>query len=161
MVILSKTERAYLNGEREFTKAQIRCIKSRLNKKVRLAEEELQNFYKNRNDCNTASEICNGQLPLKLRNTNKNGAGSGTFALPSRREAREGTISNPRVLSDMGLAIPRPTRLGDPRSFGMRFPLNIILTSLLEDMFSFISSLFEATFLQLAARFLLHAARYC
>ena len=25
-------------------------------------------------------------------------------------------ISNPRVLSDMGLAIPRPTRLGDPRS---------------------------------------------
>ncbi len=23
--------------------------------------------------------------------------------------------SNPRVLSDMGLAIPRPTRLGDPR----------------------------------------------
>jgi hypothetical protein len=70
-------------------------------------------------------------------------------------------ISNPRVLSDMGLAIPRPTRLGDPRSFGKRFPLNIILTSLLEDMFSFISSLAEATFLQLAARFLLHAARYC
>ncbi len=26
-----------------------------------------------------------------------------------------GTL-NPRVLSDMGLAIPRPTRLGDPRS---------------------------------------------
>jgi hypothetical protein len=24
--------------------------------------------------------------------------------------------SNPRVLSNMGLAIPRPTRLGDPRS---------------------------------------------
>ena len=23
--------------------------------------------------------------------------------------------SNPRVLSNMGLAIPRPTRLGDPR----------------------------------------------
>jgi hypothetical protein len=25
--------------------------------------------------------------------------------------------SNPRVLSNMGLAIPRPTRLGDPRSY--------------------------------------------
>ncbi len=24
--------------------------------------------------------------------------------------------SNPRVLADMGLAIPRPTRLGDPRT---------------------------------------------
>jgi hypothetical protein len=29
-------------------------------------------------------------------------------------------ISNPRVLSDMGLAIPRPTRLGDPRSVCLR-----------------------------------------
>jgi hypothetical protein len=39
----------------------------------------------------------------------EDGAGSGTFVPPS------GSISNPRVLSDMGLAIPRPTRLGDPR----------------------------------------------
>ena len=39
----------------------------------------------------------------------EHGAGSGTFVPPS------GSISNPRVLSDMGLAIPRPTRLGDPR----------------------------------------------
>jgi hypothetical protein len=38
-------------------------------------------------------------------------AGSGNFVLPSLSN-----ISNPRVLSDMGLAIPRPTRLGDPRS---------------------------------------------
>jgi hypothetical protein len=40
----------------------------------------------------------------------EDGAGSGTFVPPSS------SISNPRVLSDMGLAIPRPTRLGDPRS---------------------------------------------
>ena len=48
---------------------------------------------------------------------NKTGAGSGNFVLFIR-------ISNPRVLSDMGLAIPRPTRLlpaltaglGDPRN---------------------------------------------
>ncbi len=142
MVILSKTERAYLNGEREFTKAQIKCIKSRLNKKLRLAGEELQN-YQNRDNCSGVAEICNGQLLSKLRNTNKNGAGSGTFALPSRRKAREGNISNPRVLSDMGLAIPRPTRLGDPRSVETEpelnsvsvcaslSSLNIILTSLI------------------------------
>jgi hypothetical protein len=49
-------------------------------------------------------------------------AGSGIFvpfqdasSHTSRSEAPLG-ISNPRVLSDMGLAIPRPTRLGDPRS---------------------------------------------
>ena len=54
---------------------------------------------------------------------NKSSAGSGTLASPSQSEIREGNISNPRVLSDMGLAIPRPTRLlpalaglGDPRN---------------------------------------------
>src|SRR5215213_3186022 len=40
-------------------------------------------------------------------------------------------ISNPRVLSDMGLAIPRPTRLGDPRSVTRGSLSNIILTSLI------------------------------
>jgi hypothetical protein len=52
----------------------------------------------------------------------ESGAGSGNFvpfqdasSHASRSEAHLG-ISNPRVLSDMGLAIPRPTRLGDPRS---------------------------------------------
>jgi hypothetical protein len=38
-------------------------------------------------------------------------AGSGTF-VPSLLRS-----SNPRVLSDMGLAIPRPARLGDPRNY--------------------------------------------
>jgi hypothetical protein len=41
-VLLSKTEKAYLSGAREFTKAQRRCIKSRLNKKLRCLEEELR-----------------------------------------------------------------------------------------------------------------------
>ena len=53
-------------------------------------------------------------------NDSKNGAGSGIFVSPplsgTPKDGREGNISNPRVLSDMGLAIPRPTRLGDPRS---------------------------------------------
>ena len=129
MVILSKTERAYLNGEREFAKAQIRCIKSRLNKKLRLAGEELQN-YLNRDNCSGVAEICNGQLMSKLRNTNKSGAGSGKLVPPlAPQRRREGNISNPRVLSDMGLAIPRPTRLGDPRSVCASLS-NIILTSL-------------------------------
>ena len=53
---------------------------------------------------------------------NMRSAGSGTLVPPY---AKEEGISNPRVLSDMGLAIPRPTRfppalivagLGDPRS---------------------------------------------
>jgi hypothetical protein len=49
---------------------------------------------------------------------NKDGAGSGNFVLFYR-------ISNPRVLSDMGLAIPRPTRLGDPRTFVSVFEIII------------------------------------
>jgi hypothetical protein len=40
-------------------------------------------------------------------NENMRSAGSGIFVLPSHaQERREGNISNPRVLSDMGLAIP-------------------------------------------------------
>src|SRR5215211_123827 len=48
--------------------------------------------------------------------TKEKSAGSGMLVLPSPPQRGEGNISNPRVLSDMGLAIPRPTRLGDPRS---------------------------------------------
>jgi hypothetical protein len=62
---------------------------------------------------------------------NKSSAGSGNLVPPfAPQRRREGNISNPRVLSDMGLAIPRPTRLGDPRSVCASLS-NIILTSLL------------------------------
>jgi hypothetical protein len=47
-----------------------------------------------------------------VSDNNDKGAGSGII-VPS--PSSDGN-SNPRVLSDMGLAIPRPTRLGDPRS---------------------------------------------
>jgi hypothetical protein len=47
----------------------------------------------------------------------ENSAGSGNSVPHSSRMGEEKGSSNPRVLSDMGLAIPRPTRLGDPRSF--------------------------------------------
>ena len=57
-------------------------------------------------------------------NENMRSAGSGNF-VPFLGS------SNPRVLSDMGLAIPRPTRLGDPRLVTRGSLSNIILTSLI------------------------------
>ena len=69
--------------------------------------------------CLRGSEIANQM-------TKEKSAGSGNLVLPfplQQRGREEDNISNPRVLSDMGLAIPRPTRLlpalaglGDPRS---------------------------------------------
>ena len=44
MTFLSKVERAYLQGTTEFTKAQQRYIRYRLNKKLKLLDEELQIF---------------------------------------------------------------------------------------------------------------------
>ena len=120
---LTKVENEYLDGTRTFTKAQQRYIRCRLRKKLRLLNEE---------SCNVAaalSERSNAAATLDLRNYNKISAGSGNFALSSfsgsPKQRSEDRISNPRVLSDMGLAIPRPTRfppalttagLGDPRS---------------------------------------------
>jgi hypothetical protein len=40
MTFLSPVEQAYLNGTRDFTKAQRRYIRCRLKKKLRLLEEE-------------------------------------------------------------------------------------------------------------------------
>jgi len=51
------------------------------------------------------SERSNAAATIDLGNYNKSSAGSGNLAFPSRREAQEDNISNPRVLSDMGLAI--------------------------------------------------------
>ena len=120
---LTKVENEYLEGTRQFTKAQQRYIRCRLRKKLRLLNEE---------SCNVAtalSERSNTAATIDLRNYNKSSAGSGNFVLSSfsdtPKQRSEDRISNPRVLSDMGLAIPRPTRfppalttagLGDPRS---------------------------------------------
>ena len=119
---LTKVEKEYLDGTRQLTKAQQRYIRCRLRKKLRLLNEQ---------SCNVAaamSERGNAAATLDLRNYNKSSAGSGRLVpLTSQRE--DADISNPRVLSDMGLAIPRPTRLGDPRSSS--FLLLEILKSLL------------------------------
>jgi hypothetical protein len=100
---LTKVEKEYLDGTRQFTKAQQRYIRCRLRKKLRLLNEE---------SCNVAaalSERCNAAEMLDLRNCNKSSAGSGNFVLSSfsdtPKQRSEDRISNPRVLSDMGLAI--------------------------------------------------------
>jgi hypothetical protein len=155
-LLLSKAERDYLSSvgsSLQISDGYSRVIKSRLQRKIeRFASEELPMLiekglilssmlhtndvteFRNRSvtkNCNTIEgEGSYGHTD----NDNKNGAGSGIFVSPSLsgtpKDGREGNISNPRVLSDMGLAIPRPTRLGDPRSseFGA---LEIIILLLL------------------------------
>jgi hypothetical protein len=124
-VLLSKTERDFLLGNRKFTRDQEYYVKSRLLKKIKtLYGTELpllaEKGFLAANSKNLAAFCKMPSLTDNAEMINKNGAGSGTFApsfAASRREAgKENSISNPRVLSDMGLAIPRPTRLGDPRS---------------------------------------------
>ena len=39
-MFLSKTEQAYLSGTRDFTKAQARCIRYRINKKLKLLDRD-------------------------------------------------------------------------------------------------------------------------
>ena len=67
--------------------------------------EEIQS-YQNKNNSSGVAGFCNGQLLPKLRNSNEIGAGSG-ISVPSAASRREAPldISNPRVLSDMGLTI--------------------------------------------------------
>jgi len=123
---LTKVEREYLDGTRQFTKAQQRYIRCRLRKKLRLLNDHCCNFAA------SMRERSNANATIDSRNYNERSAGSGNFVLLRR-------ISNPRVLSDMGLAIPRPTRLppvltaglGDPRSVLGATLSNIILMSLL------------------------------
>jgi hypothetical protein len=45
--ILSKTEIAFLSGSREFTKPQARCIRCRLNKKLKMLNVELAELENN------------------------------------------------------------------------------------------------------------------
>jgi hypothetical protein len=52
---------------------------------------------------------------------------SGLLSLSVDRRKRGEWDLNPRVLADMGLAIPRPTRLGDPRTDVLKFKLLINL----------------------------------
>ena len=100
---LTNVEKEFLDGSRQFTQAQQRYIRCRLRKKLRLLNKE---------SCNVAaalSERSNTAATLDLRNSDKSSAGSGNFVLSSfsdiPKQRSEDRISNPRVLSDMGLAI--------------------------------------------------------
>jgi hypothetical protein len=100
-------------------KPQARCIRYRLNKKLKKVNRDA-----------AASEFRDAAAAGLPRLSKERSAGSGNF-VPFLGS------SNPRVLSDMGLAIPRPTRLGDPRSEPESNSVsvcaslsNIILTSL-------------------------------
>jgi hypothetical protein len=61
------------------------------------------------NNKNLAAFCKTPSLTDNVEIINKNGAGSGIFVSPSLskipKDGREGNISNPRVLSDMGLTI--------------------------------------------------------
>jgi len=101
-------------------------LRYRINKKVRIFMQTELQLLKDRgfaagigSDAAISGGVCSGtgeyclvgrRIDNNQQTAWKNGAGSGNLVPPF------GNISNPRVLSDMGLAIPRPTRLGDPRS---------------------------------------------
>ena len=74
---LTKVEKDYLDGTRQFTKAQQRYIRCRLRKKLRLINEESYNIAA------ALSERCNAAATIDLRNYNKISAGSGNFVLSS------------------------------------------------------------------------------
>jgi hypothetical protein len=127
-LFLTKAERDFLPQRGEISKNMQRYIRYKLRKKIK-------HFYNSRlpllidqgyiiagvaaNSCGVAAGS-----PHNNNSNNKKSAGSGNF-VPFIGS------SNPRVLSDMGLAIPRPTRLGDPRSVTRGSLSNIILTSLI------------------------------
>jgi hypothetical protein len=55
MTLLTPVEQAYMNGTRQFTKAQQRYIRCRLKRKLRLVGEELASFGIPNDSCNAAA----------------------------------------------------------------------------------------------------------
>jgi hypothetical protein len=72
MTFLSPVEQAYLNDTREFTKAQQRYIRYRLNRKLRLLGEELQSFGIPTKDSRSRRDAAAAQL-LRLDNARPEG----------------------------------------------------------------------------------------
>ncbi len=130
--LLTRAEIDWLLGNKQVSKLYERKLRHSINKKIQtLTELELPllldrgfGVTANGNAVTTGSNACGpGSARMvgrgianpdekvhDIRGENEEeGAGSGTFAPPFSN------VSNPRVLSDMGLAIPRPARLGDPR----------------------------------------------
>jgi hypothetical protein len=68
--ILSKTEIAFLSGSKQFTKPQARCIRCRLNKKLKTLNLELSELQSNKglltvsNFGSGVADFCNGSQDL-------------------------------------------------------------------------------------------------
>jgi hypothetical protein len=66
--LLTKTELAFLSGSKQFTKPQARCIRCRLNKKLRtliVELAELENNFYLRNLC-AAKDESNASMEMKI-----------------------------------------------------------------------------------------------
>jgi hypothetical protein len=64
VTFLSPVEQAYLSGNREFTKPQQRYIRYRINKKLRLLDEELQVFaIQKSSSSNKSRDAAAAELP--------------------------------------------------------------------------------------------------
>jgi hypothetical protein len=112
--LLTKTEIQWLLGNAPVSKGYERKIRYSINRKIATLTKLELPLLASRGFNVTAN--CNGvttgsNTPRGLQAA----AGCGIGNQSTTREKRGEWDSNPRVLSDMGLAIPRPTRLGDPR----------------------------------------------
>jgi hypothetical protein len=146
--LLTRSEIDWLLGKSALSKKTERDLRYRINKKIRFFLHTELPLLKDRgfaavigNDAAAISsggnsteeyrlvgrEIANPELKSNKVVSDKKdiGAGSGNIVSKAPFSAFPPDISNPRVLSDMGLAIPRPTRLGDPRIFVSVFEIII------------------------------------
>ena len=116
--LLTKTEIRWLLGNAQVSKCYEYRIKSDIKGKLKTFQQlELPLLQKREYGLdlfltsNPQNLSANSQLHRRSQAAAQRGVGNHM----SMRERRGEWDSNPRVLSDMGLAIPRPTRLGDPR----------------------------------------------
>jgi hypothetical protein len=157
--ILTPTELAFLNGTRQFTKAQARYTRCRLNKKLRGLGAELSELQRlsgivvggcnaaaanERDGCNAAAKSCNGLSPTdSIQNLNDTliheGRGEAyTKERGSPRPARVGGnlvgrgIANPMSERTRGFELPRKkwNEIPTPRAiFPLKTSFSIIIIS--------------------------------
>jgi hypothetical protein len=108
-LFLTKAERDFLIQSEGIDRNKQRYIRYKLRRKIKhFYHNELpllvkKGYIADDAAANSYSVAVCGHNDSK--SDNKKGAGSGNFVLPSQITMREGNISNPHVLSGMGLAI--------------------------------------------------------
>ena len=119
-MFLTRAERDFLLQSEGMNRNKQRYIRYKLRRKIKhFYDNELpllvkQGYIADNVAANSSRVAASSHNNNK--SDNEDGAGSGTLASPSQSEIREGNISNPRVLSDMGLAIRKHTCLAVRRS---------------------------------------------